>query len=215
MEDLTYKRIKNYLRRQISNNHQNNLINRLICLFYSSINGIPIMKEIDGDEYKANISNFPSYFSGVDKRQIIEIFNKEVKYKSLKVDYPSNDYEIKDNSHLEISTKTFRPFYDEQWKEKAELLNKAPITNQQSFYADYLRFYLQFRHFPTFDEFLIYIYKKYNRPVHKDIKNVYNNLNKSYEPIMAFIIANNLTFKEVKEVIVKTANIKNRIEIQG
>ncbi len=217
MEDLTYRRIRNYLRRQISNDHENNLINRLLCLFYSNINGIPLMKEINEEEFKVAISAFPSYFKDLDKKTIIEIFNKEVNYrKPIKVDWSISKYcyDITKENSLKVSTKTFRPFFDNNWKEKAEEINNTPIENQQSFYADYLRYYLRFRRFPIFEEFLIYIYKKYNRPVHKDIKNAFVNINESYEPIMDFIVANNLTFKEVKEIIIKTTKIENRIKLQ-
>lgn len=220
MDDLNHRKMRNYMRRQISNNNTNHLINRLFCLFYSNINGIPINKLINDDEYKNAINQFPHYFSLIDdKTRIIEIFNKEVSPKKpLNINYDCylyDSYDIKDDNYLIISLKTFRPIYDENWKECAEELNETPFNKQQSFYADYLRYYLKFKEFPSTElDFITYIYYKYNKPVHKDIHIAYKNLNKSYEPVKDFIKEKGLTFNQVKEIIVNSTSIKKRIEIQ-
>lgn len=218
-EDLVYRKIRNYMRRQISNNKTNNLINKLFGLFYKTIEGIPINQIISEEDFKNNIKLFPSFFSEVDKEKIIEIYNKQVSPKKpINVNYDLylyNDYEINDNNYLIISLKTFRPIYDENWKKSAEELNGIPLNKQQSFYADYLRYYLKFKSFPfNENEFINYIYYKYKRPVHKDIKNVYNNLLKSYEPVKDYIKEKQLTYNQVKEIIVKSTPIIKRMEIQ-
>ena len=216
------KKIKNYFNKQLGNgnssgNDNSNFRNKLMCLFYSNINMVPIAKEISQEEYNLIITSFPDYFTSVSKKEILNIFNNEVSSKKpLYINYNFiYNYDIKDGNVLPISPKTFRPIYTDNWKEEAENTNGILIKYQLSFYADYLRYYLRFKQFPSFDEYLLFIYNKYKKPVHKDILNAYNNITKSYEPIHTYIKTNNLEYKEIKKTIIKSASISNRIEIQN
>jgi hypothetical protein len=56
-----------------------------------------------------------------------------------------------------------------------------------------------------------FIYDKYKMPVHKDIRIVFNNINKSYEKIRDHIENTNMTFKEVSQIIKQSTSISNRI----
>jgi len=213
--DLTYRQIKNYLRKNISNNNENDIRNKLLCLFYANINYIPISRTITNEEYEEIIKTFPPYFKDVENSIIIHIFNGQVSpRKPIEITYNFNDYTITDDTYLEISVKTFRPVYNENWKTETENVNKINYKKQISFYADYLRFYLKSKKFPTYDEFLRFIYNKYKMPVHKDYDNVFKILTKSYEPIFKYIEDNKLSYNDIKKIIVKSANIKNRIEIE-
>jgi hypothetical protein len=229
---LTYKQIKNYLRKKISNDSDNdsnnnsnndsnndsnkdNIRNKILCLFYANINFIPIAKNITPEEYEEVIKTFPPYFKDVDSSVILHIFNGQVSPKKpINIDYKFNEYTILDNTFLQISTKTFRPVYNENWKNEAEIVNKIDYKKQISFYADYLRYYLKSKKFANYDEFLKYIYIKYKKPVHKDYDNVFKIINKSYEPIFKFIEDNKLSFNDVKKIIIQSANVKNRIEME-
>jgi hypothetical protein len=220
MEELNYRKIKNYLRKQLSKYNENLIRSKLLCLFYSNINNIPLAKKIDNDEYKTIINDFPYYFKDIDREKIIEIFNKDVSSKKpLDVNYDIYikfyNYDINENNYLEISKNTFRPIYEENWKEKTEKINNIEFKYQHSFYADYLRYYIINKKFPDLIEFISYIYNKYKKPIHKDILNVFKNIEKSYNPIKKYIEENNLDYEYIKDCINKSSSIIKRIEMQN
>ena len=214
--NLDERKIINYLRKNASNNeNQNKIRNKLLSLFYKTVEDIPITTTIDS--YKELLNEFPNYFHSKTREEIIKLFNDEVcPKKPIIYNYSSiEDYDIKSNNYLEVSNKTFRPLYEDDWKEKTKNLNGISMENQQSFYAEYLRFYLKFKKFAEFEEFLNYLYNKLNRPVHKDILVVFENIEKSYIPIKDFIKNNNLSFTDIKSIIIKSTSIKNRKELQN
>lgn len=61
------------------------------------------------------------------------------------------------------------------------------------------------------EEFMIFSYNKYKMPVHKDIRIVFNNINKSYEKVRDYIEDNNMTFEEVCKIIKQSTPITNRL----
>jgi len=218
MDDLVNRKIKNYLRKKNSNN--NKIRNLLLGLYYKTIDNIPIYIKIDenSDYYNVAISKFPYYFRKVNRDIILEIFNKEVSSrKILNVNYNENDennkydYNIKANNNLIISSNTFRPYYYEDWKERASIINEVDIKKQNSYYNDYLRYFIKFKKFPVFNEFISFIYNKYEKPLHKDILNVYNNIYNSYKDIIS---NTEYSADEIRKRIIETTSIKKRIEIQ-
>jgi len=214
--NLDERKIINYLRKNTSNNeNQNKIRNKLLSLFYKTIEDIPITTSIDN--YQELLQEFPNYFHSKTREEIIKLFNDEVcPKKPIIYNYSLiKDYDIKSNNYLEISNKTFRPLYQDDWKEKTENLNGISMENQQSFYAEYLRYYLKFKKFPEFKEYINYLYYKFNRPIHKDIVIVFKNIEKSYNSIKDFIKNNNLSFIEVKAIIIQSTSIKNRKILQN
>ena len=216
-KDLDYRKIKNYLRKHsstIADDYQMRL--KLQQLFYYNIDGIPIaILKHENDIYNDN--NYPYYFENKTREEIIDIYNKEVKTKYLIKIYNKdelNDYDIKENIYLDISLKTFRPVYNENWKKISEEINEVSFDKQNSFYADYLRYHLKYKNFPSFEEFIKFIYDKYQKPVHKDIKIVYNNIDKSYKEVRDYIRNNNITSKEVNKTIKLSTSISERILIE-
>jgi len=216
-KDLTYRKIKNYLRKHsstIADDYQLRL--KLHELFYYDIDGIPIAILKPEDESYVN-NNYPYYFENKKRKEIIDIYNKEVKTKYLLKIYNKhelNDYDIKENIYLDISLKTFRPVYNENWKKISEEINEVSFDKQNSFYADYLRYHLKYKNFPSFEEFIKFIYDRYQKPVHKDIKIVYNNIDKSYKEVRDYIRNNNITSKEVNKTIKLSTSISERILIE-
>ena len=212
--DLDYKKIKNFMRK-----HSSTVIDdyelrlKLLQLFYYDIDGLPIAKiRLNEDNFK----NFPYYFNKKNKNEIIDIYNKEIKSKNkslLKIYTLEelNDYDIKNNICLDISLKTFRPVYNENWKKISEEVNEVSFSKQKSFYADYLRCYLKLQYFPSFEEFTEFIYNKYQMPVHKDIKIVFDNIEKSYQNVKEYIKTNNYQFKYIRRIIKLSTSINNRI----
>lgn len=215
-KDLDYRKIKNFLRKHSANTGDDyQLRKKLMQLFYYDIDSIPIaiLKPLD-DIYKNN--NYPYYFQNKTREEIIDIYNKEVKTKYLIKIYNQDelneyDYNIKPNIYLDISLKTFRPIYRENWKEISEKINEVSFDKQRSFYADYLRCYLKLKYFPSFNDFIKYIYYKYQMPVHKDIKIVFDNIDKSYEEVRNYIKNNDITHDYVSKIIKLSAPISNRI----
>jgi hypothetical protein len=212
--DLDYKKIKNFMRK-----HSSTVIDdyelrlKLLQLFYYDIDGLPIAKIRLNED---NLKNFPYYFNKKNKNEIIDIYNKEVKSKNkslLKIYTLEelNDYDIKNNICLDISLKTFRPVYNENWKKISEEVNEVSFSKQKSFYADYLRCYLKLQYFPSFEEFTEFIYNKYQMPVHKDIKIVFDNIEKSYQNVKEYIKTNNYQFKYIRRIIKLSTSINNRI----
>ena len=216
-KDLDYRKIKNYLRKHsstIADDYQLRL--KLHELFYYNIDGIPIAILKPEDESYVN-NNYPYYFENKKRKEIIDIYNKEVKTKYLLKIYNKhelNDYDIKENIYLDISLKTFRPVYNENWKKISEEINEVSFDKQNSFYADYLRYHLKYKNFPSFEEFIKFIYDRYQKPVHKDIKIVYNNIDKSYKEVRDYIRNNNITAKEVNKTIKLSTSISERILIE-
>jgi len=217
-DDLTDRKIVNYMRKNASNNeNQNQIRNKIIGLFYKSLDcGIPINIKLTNDEYKERLAEFPYFCQNKTREELLELFNLKV-CPQKPINYPFNliDYDIKENSYLTISSKTLRPVYYNNWKEVTEKLNNINIKYQESFYVIYIRYYLQKKEFPTFTQFINYIYYKTQKPLHKDIKIVFDNIEKSYEPIKDFIKINNLSFKENKETLLKSTPILSRIQMQS
>ena len=216
-KDLDYRKIKNYLRKHSSNiNDDYQLRLKLHELFYYNIDGIPIAILKPEDESYEN-NNFPYYFQNKTRKEIIDIYNKEVKTKYLIKIYNKNElnnYNIKENIYLDISLKTFRPVYNENWKKISEEINEVSFDKQKSFYADYLRYHLKYNNFPSFQEFIKFVYDRYQKPVHKDIKIVYDNIDKSYENVKDYICNNNMLSKDVSKIIKLSTSIPNRIMIE-
>ena len=216
-KDLDYRKIKNYLRKHsstIADDYKLRL--KLYQLFYYGIDDIPIAILKPEDE-SYNNDDFPYYFQNKKRKEIIDIYNKEVKTKYLIKIYNKNelnDYDIKENIYLDISLKTFRPVYNENWRKISEKINEVSFDKQKSFYADYLRYYLKYKIFPSFEEFAKFIYERYEMPVHKDIKIVYNNIDKSYENVRNYIRNNNIKYEEISKIIKLSTKISNRIMIE-
>jgi len=217
-EDINYRKIKNFLRKFSSNIRDENILRKaLYKLLYYDINEYPINIKKSIEEINYDILPFPSYFKNIKREEIIEIYNNNVKsnyYKNINIDEINEDYDIIGNIKLEISLKTFRPIYNENWKKISEDINKVEFNKQKSFYAEYLRIYLKLKYFPNFDDFIKYLFNKYQIPVHKDIKNVFENIDKSYENVREYIKINNISYEDVKKILINSTNISNRIIMQ-
>lgn len=214
---LNFRKIRNWLRKHSSNiGDENNLRKLLFKLYYYDINNdIPIA--IIKNEDEINWDLFPLIFKLIKRDDIINIYNKEVRsnyFKELKiVDITTNNYQITKNS-LKISLKTFRPFYEDNWKELAEKVNNIDFTKQTSYYSIYLKLFIKLQYFPTFDDFIKFIFNKYQTPLHKDIKIIFDNIEESYKDVKDYIKTNNLNYKDIKDIIIKSTNISIRKTIQ-
>lgn len=214
---LNFRKIRNWLRKHSSNiGDEKNLRKLLFKLYYYDINDdIPIAIIKNEDEIKWD--SLPLIFKLVKRDDIINIYNNEVRsnyFKELKiVDINIINYQITKNS-LKISLKTFRPLYEDNWKELAEKVNNIDFTKQISYYSIYLKLFIKLHYFPTFDEFIKFIFNKYQIPLHKDIKMIFENIEESYKDVKDYIKTNNLNYKDIKDIIIKSTNISIRKTIQ-
>lgn len=216
-KDLDYRKIKNFLRRCSSNVDDDYELKKLLLkLFYYDIDGFPIAKL--KPEIEIDLSQYPYYFQNKTRNEIIDIYNKEVKSSCLikiLTEEELNDYDIKDNIRLEISLKTFRPVYNKDWRKISEEINNISMDKQKSFYAEYLRCYIKIHKFPTFHEFLRYLFVNKFLPIHKDIRIVFDNIENSYKEVKEYIKTNNMNYEEIRKIIIKSTPIRNRILIQN
>jgi hypothetical protein len=216
---LNHRKIKNYLRKFSSTTgDENNLRRLLLKMFYYDIYGTPISIIKKEDEIKWD--DFPKLFKLVKREDIIDIYNKDVKssfYKELKIlgEEELDTYKINPKNSLKISLKTFRPVYKADWKKLSEEVNNISFDKQKSYYAIYLKLYLKYRYFPSFEEFIKHLFYKYQMPIHRDIKIIFDNIENSYKDVKEFIKINDMNYKTVKDIIIKSTKISNRINIEN
>lgn len=217
LQDLNFRKIKNFLRKHSSNICDETSTRKLLYkLYFYDINGYPIAKlKSDND---IDLTLFPQLFQIVNKDDIINIYNNYVKsnyFTKININDLFYNYDINKDFYLKISLKTFRPIYNKNWKKISEEINNIEFNKQFSFYADYLRCYLKLRDFPTFNEFLKFLFNKYKKPIHKDIKVIFENIEKSYSNVKKYIKINNLHFDDIKKILIKSTNISNRINMEN
>jgi hypothetical protein len=207
---------------------------KIKCLINSHIIAddeyIPVDNIATEKELNEIMKTFPDYYNSHKYNELVYLstlvnsnysagncniqYNKEIKYDiEFKNDW-SDKYIISTINPLEISLKTFRIVYNPNWKELALNDNFVSVDNQISAYNDYIKFYIKFQHFPTFNEFAKYIYNKYKKALHKDFNNIYIEVSTSYNKVREYIKNNNLTYEDVKKIILDSCRIDDRIRIQ-
>ena len=205
---------------------------KMKCLINSHIivddEYIPVDKIATEKDINEIMKTFPDYYNSHKYNELVYLstlvnsnysagdiqYNKEIKYDiEFKNDW-SDKYIISTINPLEISLKTFRIVYNPNWKELAVNDNFVSIDNQISAYNDYIKFFLRFQHFPTFNEFAKYIYNKYKKALHKDFNNIYIEVSTSYNKVREYIKDNNLTYDDIKKIILDSCRIDDRIRIQ-
>ena len=177
---------------------------------------IPIDNIATEKDINEIMKTFPDYYNSHNYNELV--------YLSSLVNSNSNDTEFKNDwsekyvittiNPLEISLKTFRIVYNPNWKELAANDNFVSVDNQISAYNDYIKFYIKYQHFPTFNEFAKYIYNKYKKALHKDFNNIYIEVSTSYNKVREYIHDNNLTYEDVKKIMLDSCRIEDRIRIQ-
>ena len=207
---------------------------KMKCLINSHIivddEYIPVDKIANEKELDEIMKTFPDYYNSHKYNELVYLstlvnsnysagdiqleYNKEIKFDiEFKNDW-SEKYIITTINPLEISLKTFRIVYNPNWKELAVNDNFVSVDNQISAYNDYIKFFLRFQHFPTFNEFAKYIYNKYKKALHKDFNNIYIEVSTSYNNVREYIKDNNMTYEDVKKIILDSCRIDDRIRIQ-
>jgi hypothetical protein len=183
---------------------------KLMCLCYShkifNNNIILYDKEVNEEEYNNILKLLPPFFKRLDKKKLLEYLNIEFK--------KSWNYEVKKITPMFISLKTFRPFYVDNWKELSYTISNINVKYQVSGYNDYIRCYIKYHKFVSYEEFELYVFKKYKKPVHTDLKTIYSEIYISYNEVRDYIEKNNLSYDDVKDILLKSCSIKNRITIQ-
>jgi hypothetical protein len=172
------------------------------------------------DYYKTNNANELIYLStivnkNISANSILLEFNKPIEYDVKFNNEWSDKYIISKPEPLKISLKTFRIEYNSNWKELSEKENGVTIDKQLSAYNDYIKYYIKYKHFPSFNEFAKYIYNKYNKVLPKDFNTIYVEINMAYTKVRKYIEDKNLSYEEVKKIILDSCKIEDRIRIQS
>ena len=192
---------------------------------YIPIDKIATKKDIDDimktfpEYYQSHTYNELIYLSTLVNRNLsanaIQLkYNKPIEYDVKFENDWSDRYIITKPEPLNISLKTFRIVYNSNWKELSEKENIVSVDKQLSAYNDYIKYYIKYKHFPSFNEFAKYIYNKYNKALHKDFNNIYIEIDMAYNEVRKYIQDNNLNYEEVKKIILDSCKIEDRIIIQ-
>jgi len=213
---------------KLYNYNKYNFNNKLKCLTntYSIVNNLYIHndEEISEEEYN-NQNIFPKYYNNLTKNELLYIASFVIKYNTSNIPYTTKliynyeftkswNYDVLNIKMMDISLKTFRPYYVENWKELAEKEVNIDVKYQMSGYNDYIRCYLKYKKFVSFEEYKYYVYKKYNKPVHINISNIYNEIFMSYIFVKNYIEENKLNYNDVKQILLKSCKIEDRMKIQ-
>ena len=186
---------------------------------------IPIDYQISDNKLMKILNTFPDYYKKVSINDLVYLStlvnpNYSASYiviKSFPYDYLFK-YEWKDynlnTEELKISINTFRPYYYSNWKEKAKIRHNIDVDSQVSAYNDFIRCYLSLKKFPNYYEFAAYSYKRYKKPIHYRLPEMYSIVLMSYDPIMKYIKDNNMGFLDVRKRLLDSCKISNRITIQ-
>jgi hypothetical protein len=171
------------------------------------------------DYYKTNNVNELIYLSSIVNRNlsanaIILEYNKPIKYDVNFNNEWSDKYIVSKPEPLKISLKTFRIEYNSNWKELSEKENGVSIDKQLSAYNVYIKYYIKYKHFPSFNEFAKYIYNKYNKVLPKDFNTIYIEIDMAYTDVRNYIEDKKLSYEDVKKIILDSCKIEDRIRIQ-
>lgn len=218
-KDLKYITIQKVIASMIKNNYEK----KMKCLLNSYIyDYIPIDIEINNKEYNNILDELPNYFKKLNKNEILYIYyNKNIIYDQIiDEEYKFTNswdlnYRVINLDPLNISLKTFRPFYVENWKEISLKCSNVSVDKQISGYNDYIRCYLKYKKFPDYKTFLLYIYNRYNKPIHQDLSNIYNEVVLAYDNVRDYIKENDLIYEDVKKILLNSCKIIDRIRIQN
>lgn len=210
-----------------------NFKRKIKCLINSHIIAddeyIPIDTIATEDDINKIMKTFPEYYNYHKYNELvylstlvnsnysannIQIENNIIYDIKFKNDW-SNEYVITTIKPLEISLKTFRIVYNSNWKELSLIDNYVNVEEQISAYNDYIKFYIKFKHFPTFNEFAKYIYNKYKKALHKDFNKIYTEVSISYDKVREYIRNNKLNYEDVREILLASCRIEDRIRIQN
>lgn len=192
---------------------------------------IPVDKIATKEDINEIMETFPDYYTTHEYNELIYLstlvnpnysanmiqleYNKPINYNEIFQNDWSDNYNVNSLNPLTISMKTFRIVYDPNWKELAEKNNGVSIDKQISAYNEYIKYYMKYKHFPSFNEFAKHIYNKYNKALHIDFKNIYDEVEIAYNEVRKYIKDNNLTYEQVKKIISDSCRIEDRIRIQN
>lgn len=191
---------------------------------------IPVDKIATKKDIDEIMETFPKYYTTQAYNELIYLstlvnpnysacviqleYNKPINYDAKFENDWSEEYIVMTPKPHNISLKTFRIYYKSNWKELAEKNNSVSVDKQISAYNEYIKFYMKFKHFPSFNEFAKYIYNRYKKALHNDFKNIYIEVVTSYNDVRKYIKDNNLNYEEVKKIMSDSCKIEDRIRIQ-
>lgn len=205
--------------------------NKIKCLTnnYIEYNNTIILidEQTPDDKLETILNSFPNYYKNVSINELIYIstlVNPNYSANDIIINNENNvnylfkkswhNYDL-NNDGLEISLKTFRPYYYSNWKELSYNIHKIDVDEQISGYNDYIKYYLSFKKFPDFNEFALYNYNKYKKPIYNKLyDDIFKIVQQSYKKIIDYIQDNNMSYNDVKKILLNSCSIADRIRIQ-
>ena len=173
-------------------------------------------KKISIDELSWLMSfvNVQKQLSDIKINDIVHLDEKDISKPIINSNWKRYDDNIDKFNQVKISPKTLRPYYQinekETWKDSLSKIVDINLTIISG-HKEYGNFIIHYDKYPTLDEYLLLLYRKYKREITlpKYIQKYAQSLFNEYEKVIK-----DVSVEQFKIIFNKSASIKERIEME-
>ncbi len=173
-------------------------------------------KKISIDELSWLMSfvNVQKQLSDIKINDIVHLDEKDIPKPTINSNWKRYDDNIDKFNQVKISPKTLRPYYQinekETWKDSLSKIVDINLTIISG-HKEYGNFIIHYDKYPTLDEYLLLLYRKYKREITlpKYIQKYAQSLFNEYEKVIK-----DVSVEQFKIIFNKSASIKERIEME-
>ena len=173
-------------------------------------------KKISIDELSWLMSfvNVQKQLSDIKINDIVHLNEKDIPKPTINSNWKRYDDNIDKFNQVKISPKTLRPYYQinekETWKDSLSKIVDINLTIISG-HKEYGNFIIHYDKYPTLDEYLLLLYRKYKREITlpKYIQKYAQSLFNEYEKVIK-----DISVEQFKIIFNKSASIKERIEME-
>ena len=173
-------------------------------------------KKISIDELSWLMSfvNVQKQLSDIKINDIVHLNEKDIPKPTINSNWKRYDDNIDKFNQVKISPKTLRPYYQinekETWKDSLSKIVDINLTIISG-HKEYGNFIIHYDKYPTLDEYLLLLYRKYKREITlpKYIQKYAQSLFNEYEKVIK-----DVSVEQFKIIFNKSASIKERIEME-
>ena len=173
-------------------------------------------KKISIDELSWLMSfvNVQKQLSDIKINDIVHLDEKDIPKPTINSNWKRYDDNIDKFNQVKISPKTLRPYYQinekETWKDSLSKIVDINLTIISG-HKEYGNFIIHYDKYPTLDEYLLLLYRKYKREITlpKYIQKYAQSLFNEYEKVIK-----DISVEQFKIILNKSASIKERIEME-
>ena len=173
-------------------------------------------KKISIDELSWLMSfvNVQKQLSDIKINDIVHLDEKDIPKPTINSNWKRYDDNIDKFNQVKISPKTLRPYYQinekETWKDSLSKIVDINLTIISG-HKEYGNFIIHYDKYPTLDEYLLLLYRKYKREITlpKYIQKYAQSLFNEYEKVIK-----DISVEQFKIIFNKSASIKERIEME-